>query len=69
MTSIPVAICRFFDHKFKCLYLKKERLFLAFLLDFWNVHEISKISKKKQEFPNLIFTEIIESERDVYLSV
>ena len=40
MTSIPVAIGRFSDKNFKRLYLKKERLFMDFLLQFWNVHEI-----------------------------
>ena len=69
MTSIPVAICRLSDNKFKRLYLKKERLFLDFLLNFWNVHEISNILKKKEDYYNLIITEIIASERDVYLSV
>ena len=34
MTSIPVDISRFFDNKFKRLYLKKERLYVDFLLDF-----------------------------------
>ena len=28
------------DNKFKRLDLKKERRFLDFLLNFWNVHEI-----------------------------
>ena len=28
MTSIPVAICRFFDKKFKRLYLKKDHYFV-----------------------------------------
>ena len=68
MTSIPVAICRFSDNNFKCLYLKKERLFVDFLLHFRNVHEIENILKKK-EYSSLIITEIIASERDIYLSV
>ena len=69
MTSIPVAICRFSDNNFKRLYLKKERLFIDFLLHFWNVHEIYNIVKKKEEYPSIIITEIIASERVVYLSV
>ena len=69
MTRIPVPICRLSDNKFKHLYLKKERLFLDFSLNFWNVHEIYNILKKKQEYPSLIITEIIPSERDLYLSV
>ena len=40
MKSIPIAIYRLSDKKFKRLYLKKERLFSDFLLNFWNVHEI-----------------------------
>ena len=40
MTSIPVAIGRDSHYNFKRLYLKKELLFLNFLLHFWNVHEI-----------------------------
>ena len=48
MTSIPIAICRHSDNNFQRLYLKKERLFLDFLLNFWNVHEIYDILKKKK---------------------
>ena len=48
MTNSPVAICRFSDKNFKRVYLKKESLFLGFLLHFWNVHEIYKILKKKK---------------------
>ena len=48
MTSIPAPICRFSDNNFKRLYLNKERLFLDFLLHFWNVHEIYNISKGKK---------------------
>ena len=33
------------------------------------MHEILNILKKKEEYPSLITTEIIASERDVYLSV
>ena len=48
MTSIPVAICRFSNNKFKRLYLKKDRLFMDFLFLFWNVHEIYNILEKKK---------------------
>ena len=68
MTSIRVAICRFSDNNFKGLYLKKDCFFFDFFLHFWNVHEIYNILKKKEEYPTLIITEIIASERDVYLS-
>ena len=48
MTSIPVAICRSSDNNFKRLYLKKERLFVNFLLHFWNKDEIQNILKRKK---------------------
>ena len=48
MTSVPVGKCRFSNKKFKGLYLKKEKLFVDFLLHFWYVHEIYNILKKKK---------------------
>ena len=48
MTSVPVAKFRFSNNKFKGLYLKKEKLYVDFLLYFWNVHEIYNILKKKK---------------------
>ena len=39
--------------------------FIAFLKFAWNLEH----SEKKEEYPSLIITEIIASERDVYLSV
>ena len=40
MKRIPAAISKFSDNNLKSLYLKKEKLFVNFLLPFWNVHEI-----------------------------
>ena len=69
MTSSPVTLCRFSDNNVKRLYLKKEWLFFwsffVFLKCAWNLEH----SEKKEEYPSLIITEIIASERDVYLSV
>ena len=68
MTSIPVAISRFSYNNFKRLSLEKEWLFFGFFIAFlkcaWNLEH----SEKKEEYPSLIITEIIASERDVYLS-
>ena len=48
---------------------RKEKAFCPFLIAFlkcaWNLEH----SKKKEEYPTLISTEIIISERDVYLNV
>ena len=60
---------QFFWQQIQTLYLKKEGLFVDFGLHFWNVHEIYNILKTKKEYPSLIITEIIASERDVYLSL
>ena len=69
MTSIPAAISRIYSNNFKRHYLKSKRLFLNFLLHFWNVHEIYSIFKKKDEYPSLIISEIIDAERRGYLNV
>ena len=34
------------NSQLKCKYLKNENLFLNFLFDFWNLHQISNILKK-----------------------
>ena len=69
MTSIPVAICRLADNKFKRLDLKKERLFIIFFIKFLKYAWHLEHSEKKEQYPSLITTEIIASERDVYLTV
>ena len=69
MTSIPAAICRIFRSKFKRHYLRNKRLFLDFLLHLWNVNDIKSISKKKDGYPNLNISEIIDAERRDYLNV
>ena len=46
-TSIPVKMCTISRSKCKGHYLKNKRLFVDFLLDFWNVHEIYNILKNK----------------------
>ena len=69
MTSIPAAICRIYRINFQCNYLRNKRLFPDFLLNFWNVHEIQSIFKKKDEYPSLIISEIIDAKRRGYLNV
>ena len=69
MTSIPAGICRIYRNNFKRHYLKNKRLFLDFLLHFCNVHEIWSIFKKKDDYPSLIISEIIDAKRRSYLNV
>ena len=40
-------MCLISRNKFKRHYLKNKRLFVDFLLHFWNVHAIYNILKKK----------------------
>ena len=40
-------MCTISRNKFKRHYLKKKRLFVHFLLHFWNLHELYNILKKK----------------------
>ena len=40
-------------------------IFMAFLKCAWNLEH----SEKKEEYPTLLITEVLASERDVYLSV
>ena len=68
MTSSPAAICGIYRNKFKRHYLRNKRLFLDFLLHFRNVHEIESILKK-DGYPSLIISQIIDAERLGYLNV
>ena len=77
-------MCTIWGKKFKRHYLKNKRLFVHFLLHFWNVHAqfgarssnaiISKTRnlehfEKKDEYPSLIISEIMDCERGGYLNV
>ena len=56
-------------NKFKRHYLKKKRLFVDILLHFWNVHAYLEHFEKKDEYPSLIISEIMDCERGGYLNV
>ena len=63
MTSIPAAICRTSRNNFKRHYLRNKRLYLDFLLHIRSVHQ------KKDDYPSLIISEIIDAEIRGYLNV
>ena len=69
MTNIPVGTCRTSCNNLSRHYIKKKRHFLDFLLHFRNVHEVENILKKKDEYPSLIISKIIDSETGGYLNV
>ena len=47
MTGILFQTMRIWHSRFKCNYLKYDRLLLNFLLHWWNLHQILKILTKK----------------------
>ena len=59
MKSIAAGICRIFCNNFKRYYLKNGRLFLDFLLNFWNVHKIYNILKKRMSVLDLLFPKLL----------
>ena len=48
IASILFGIVRISSSLFKCNYLKKGKLFLHFLFDWWNLHQIWNIFIKKR---------------------
>ena len=69
MTSIPAPIWRIYRNNFKRHYLPNKKtfseFFIAFLKCAWNLEHF----QKKDEYPSLIFSEIIDAERRGYLNV
>ena len=61
-------MCTISRNKFNRHYLKNKRLFVGFLLKFlkcaWNLEHF----EKKDEYPSLIISEIMDCERGGYLN-
>ena len=58
-----------FRQQVQTLLSQEENSFCQFLIPFLKSAWHLETSEKKEEYPSLIITEIIASERDVYLSV
>ena len=58
-----------FLHELQTLLSQQEKPFCWFFIVFPKSEEILEHCEEKEEYPGLIITEIIASERDVYLSV
>ena len=62
-----------FWQQLQTLLSREEKTFCGFFIAFpncaWNLEWRAEHSEKKEEYPNLINTEIIAAKRDVYLSV
>ena len=61
-------MCTISRNKFKRHYLKNKRLFVDFLLLFWKSFNLQHF-ERKDEYPNLIISEIMDCERGGYLNV
>ena len=62
-------MCTISRNKFKRHYLKNKRLFIDFLLHFWNVSWNLEHFEKKDEYRSLIILEMMDCERGGYLNV
>ena len=60
-------MCTISRNKFKRHYLKNKRIFVDFLLHFLNMH--FRTFWKKDEYPSLIISEIMDFERGGYLNL
>ena len=58
-----------FWHELQTILSQQEKIFCWFFIVFPKCEEILEHCEEKEEYPSLIITEIIASERDVYLSV
>ena len=61
-------MCTISRNKYKPHYLKNKRLFVDFLLHFWKSCNLEDF-ERKDEYPNLIISEIMDCERGGYLNV
>ena len=62
-------IMQIFWQQFQTTLSQKRNTFCQFLIVFLNCGWNLQRSENQEEYPRLIITEIIASERDVYLSV
>ena len=62
-------MCTISRNKFKRLYLKKQKTFCQFFIKFlkcaWNLEHL----EKKDEYPSLIISEVMDCEKGGYLKV
>ena len=68
MTSIPVNM-QIFWQQIKTLLSQKGKTFCQLLIVFLNCGWNLQSSENKKQYPSLMITEIIASERNVYLSL
>ena len=69
MTRIPVAIWRIFQKKFQTPLPLKEKTFSESFIAFLKCARNVEYFEKKDEYRNLITSEITESERGDYLNI
>ena len=62
-------MCTISGNKFKRHYLRNKKHFPDFLLHFWNDAWNLEHFGKKDEYPSLIISEIMDCERGGYLNV
>ena len=68
MTSIPAAICRIYRNNFKRPLSHKQKTFSGFFMAFLKCARNLEHFRKKDEYPSLIISEIIDAKRRGYLN-
>ena len=58
-------MCTISRNKFKRHYLKNKRLFVDFLLHFWNDHGIHNILRKKMDILAILYEKLWTAEKVV----
>ena len=69
MTGISVAICRNFPQQFQTTISQKQKIFSQFFIAYLECASNLEHFEKKDEHPSPVISEIIDSERVVYLNV
>ena len=69
MTNIPAPIWRIYSNKFTRHYLPPKKTFSEFFIAFLKCEWKLEHFQKKDEYPSLIISEIIDAERRGYLNV
>ena len=62
-------MCTISGNKFKRSYLKKKSIFLVFFIDFPKCALNLEYFEKKDEYPSLIISEMMDCKRGGYLNV
>ena len=65
MTSIPFLTEATYCNIFRCLYLRKEKYFLNFFVNFWNLDSVLNIKNNKMTLIADVFSSLLNPKSGV----